>query len=121
MFYKDIVKFWKTSKQQPGVGRFAVSILMLLLWLGTFALAASPQLHRLVHPDAQNLDHHCLITQVQQHLLLAAFAAVVVPVAVSPEPASTCREAFQFLPACDYGVSPSRAPPSFISSLVVVG
>jgi len=115
------VKFWTTSKRQRGVGRVAVVGLMLLLWLGTFALAASPQLHRLLHNDSQNLNHQCLITQLKQHSLLAGSPIVLAPAAPPVDAASACSADPQFLPTSDYRISPSRAPPSTLSSNTVVG
>jgi hypothetical protein len=114
------VKLWTTSKRQRGVGLLAAG-LMLLLWLGTLALATSPDLHRLFHTDAKNPNHQCLITQLQKHPLLAGFAPVVAPV-VSPSGAAViCRPDFQILPATNCRLSPSRGPPSVISSFPVAG
>ena len=99
----------------------ALASLMLLLWLATLALVASPELHYLFHSKSQAADHNCLITQVQQHLLLAGFVVIAAPL---PEPAA-CTSVHpvqvHFLPACDYRVSPSRAPPLLFSSSTVVG
>jgi len=120
MLYKGSVKFWSTSKHQRRAGISAV-ILMLLLWLGTFALAASPQLHRLLHQDAQSLNHHCLITQVQQYSALGDLPPVVAPAAPIAGLESVCSAEFQLLPISDYRLSPSRGPPAFISSGTVAG
>src|SRR5204863_8121607 len=73
------MKFCSTSKRYRMLGVPAVG-LMLLLWLGAFALTASPQLHRLFHRDAQSANHHCLVTQLQQHSLWASFSLAVAPV-----------------------------------------
>jgi hypothetical protein len=94
---------------------------MLLVWLGTFALTVSPELHHLLHQDAQGPDHHCLITQIQQHPLLAGFAPIVAPAPVPVVVALVCSAEAQFLPTRDYRFSPSRAPPFLLSSATVVG
>jgi hypothetical protein len=94
---------------------------MLLLWVGTFALTVSPELHRLLHQDSQGPNHNCLITQIQQHPLLAGVATIAVPVSAPAAVATILRAEVRFLPACDYGVSPSRAPPFLFSSPTVVG
>jgi hypothetical protein len=94
---------------------------MLLLWIATFALAISPELHHLLHRDAQAPDHNCLITQIQQHPLLAGFAAITAPAPAPVAVAAVCRAEVQFVPACDYRLSPSRAPPFLFSSQTVVG
>jgi len=94
---------------------------MLLLWLVTFALAALPQLHSLLHKDAQTLNHNCLITQLQQHSLLSLATVAVAP---APPPldlslSHSCN--FEFLPTGEHRLAPSRAPPTFSSSAPVVG
>src|SRR5438067_1020627 len=103
------------------VGRFAIVGLMLSLWLGSLAVAACPELHQLLHRDAQNLDHHCLITQIKQHSLLAGFTLILTPL----QPSATfqlfrCAES-QFVPVFDYQACLSRGPPSVFSSTTVVG
>jgi hypothetical protein len=94
---------------------------MLLLWLGTFALTASPELHRLFHADSKNADHRCLISQLQHHPLLAGFAAPVAPAAAPAGFAAACGFEFQFVPAQDSRLSLSRGPPSLVSSIPVAG
>ena len=121
VLYNSCVRFWTASKRQRGIGKLAVAGTMLLLWLGTFALAASPQLHRLLHQDAQNLNHHCLITQIKQHSLLAVAATAMAPAPPPVGLGSVCCPASQFLPAFDYQVSFSRGPPAIFSSNKVVG
>jgi len=115
------VKAWTKSKRQQDLAMGAVACLMLVLWLGTIALAASPQLHRLLHPGSQNADHVCLIPQLQLHPFLVTVAP---PAAPTPSfgPASAVHPLdFQFIPACDHRLALSRAPPSVSSSATVVG
>jgi hypothetical protein len=115
---KDSVKFWTTSKRQRGARRFAVVCLMFILWLGTFALTVSPQLHRWLHEDAGSSTHACLITQLRQHTLLVGFAPAVAPPLVLIQTATAEFPEVQFLSSGDYRLSPSRAPP-LISSIPV--
>jgi hypothetical protein len=119
--YLQSVKFWSTSQHPKWGGRLAVAGLMLLLWLGTFALTVSPALHHLLHPDSQGPNHNCLITQIQQHPLLTGVAAIAAPAPVLVTAAAVCRAEVQFLPASDHRLSPSRAPPFLFSSPTVVG
>ena len=91
---------------------------MFVLWLGTFALTVSPQLHRWLHEDADSPTHACLVTQLRQHLLLVGFAPVVAAPLVLTRIASVEFPEVQFLPSGDYRLSPSRAPP-LISSIPV--
>jgi hypothetical protein len=115
------MKFWSTSRHPRWDGRVAVAGLMLLLWAGTFALTVSPELHHLLHPDAQGPHHNCLITQIQHQPLLAGFAVITAPVPTPVEVPAVRRAEAQFLPTCDYRLSPSRAPPFSYSSPTVVG
>ncbi len=94
---------------------------MLLLWLVTFALAASPDLHHLLHQDAQGPTHSCVVTQVQQHSVLSGFVPVIVPAAPSLCLGLLGNDDSQFLHSCDYRFSPSRAPPAFIPPTTVAG
>src|SRR5438477_62468 len=94
---------------------------MFLLWLGTFLLAASPQLRRLLHADAQNANHHCLVTQIKQHSVLSVVSTVSAPVVAPPVFALRPWPAFQFISATDLRLSPSRAPPFLFSSSTVAG
>jgi hypothetical protein len=86
---------------------------MLALWLAMCALAVLPELHRLVHADSQTPDHQCLLTQVQQHLLLGATGLLTVP---APPLGTMVQGATLDLDSrfeVDYRVSASRAPPRF--------
>jgi hypothetical protein len=85
---------------------------MLFLWLATFAAAVSPQIHRLVHPDAASATHFCLLTQVRH----GSMALGVLPVVAPAPPALQmwvvrCPDA-PVLSSFDYRLSPSRAPPT---------
>ena len=115
------VKFLTPSRRHRVGGRLAVAGLMLLLWVGTIALTVSPELHRLFHGDAQGADHNCLITQIQQHPLLAGFIAIVAPAPALTTVAFVWPTEVQVLTASDYRLSPSRAPPFPLSSRAVVG
>ena len=115
------MKFWSTSKHPRWGGRLAVAALMLLLWLGTFALMVSPELHRLLHQDSQGPNHNCPITQIQHHPLLGGFAIITAPTPAPVTVVAVWRAEVQFLPAVDYWLSPSRAPPILFSSPTVVG
>src|SRR5262245_25369849 len=109
------------AHRQRGIGRALVVALMLVLWLGTAALAASPQLHHRLHKDSKSLTHECLVTLLSKSHLLAggtgAFTLALIPIFFARLPAA---QSFQFL-ILDYRLSPSRAPPVLLSSITVVG
>jgi hypothetical protein len=115
------VKFWTTSKRQRRAGKCAAAGLMFVLWLGSFLLASSPELHRLLHSDAQSPNHHCLVTQIKEHSVVSGCAALSAPVFTPTTFAPVRCAEFQFVPSCDYRLSPSRAPPSAFSSDTVAG
>ena len=106
------MKLWNTSNRRRKLGRFAAVWLMLALWLGSFALTVSPELHRLLHHDSQSVKHECFVTQ------LSKGSAVSIQVAVPTLAPPWIELSLSFLsePGCfslsDYRLSPSRAPPS---------
>src|SRR5216683_191494 len=67
------------STRRLRVGRVLVATLMAGLLLGTLAMSAAPQLHRLLHQDANTLNHHCLVTQLNEHPVLVGCATVLAP------------------------------------------
>lgn len=111
----------KTSNRGSGGAVRAAAGLMLSLWLITFALAAVPQIHRLLHQDADHATHHCLITQVGQYSPLAGFVPLTVPLAPIASYQLSSSGDLRALSIFDYPYSPSRAPPSVIPTSVVVG
>ena len=85
---------------------------MLLLWLGTCTLSIFPELHQLLHTDAQSPNHHCLATQFQQHSSLPEIAPANSVLAPTVVISAVLGSEFQFCSSFDYRLSPSRAPPS---------
>ena len=109
------------TKRQRGVGRILIVGLMLLLWMGTAALAASPALHQYLHKDSKSLSHECIVTLLSKSHLLAGgnsnFVLVLIPIFFGLLLAVEC---FQFS-IIEFRLSPSRAPPLTPASLTVVG
>jgi len=85
---------------------------MFSLWVAMWALEVSPDLHRLLHEDAQSPNHTCLVTQFQHHLLLSGFVADATPPLPVASIAPLSAGDFRFLSAYDYRLPPSRAPPA---------
>jgi hypothetical protein len=110
-----------TSKRPDNLAIRAASALMLALWVATFVLAVSPQLHSRLHSDAQNLSHRCLISQVQQQGVLSGVTPAITAALAPPGPELVLRADPQFFPSSDYRFSPSRAPPVSNSSITVAG
>jgi hypothetical protein len=98
-------------KHRCNGSRFAAVVVMLSLWVATYALEVSPSLHNLLHRDASSPTHNCLVTRLQHHSPLVFFGPVLAPtppVAWSP---LDCPRESNFATPADYRLSPSRAPP----------
>jgi hypothetical protein len=96
----------------PGASsRRAWGAVCLALYFALLLFASVPALHRLVHPDADSPDHHCVITLLVKGLVDTAGVASVVVVFFAfvifrlPPPIRVVCRSF------DYRLSPSRAPP----------
>jgi hypothetical protein len=109
------------DKRPRSAGKIAVAGFALVLWLATVALAASPQLHHLLHKDSQDPHHYCLFTQLNQHSLLATLAPAVAAEPPQLAPQAPFIFASESIPGFDYAVSLGRAPPFLFSSNAVVG
>jgi hypothetical protein len=106
------VKFWASLKRQRNGSRLAAIAVMLSLWTALWALEISPDVHRLLHKDAQNPGHNCLVTQLQRSLVDSGFVAAFAPVPPEvPSSRLSCAD-FHFYPSYDYRLTLSRGPPS---------
>ena len=119
--YCNNVTRWTKSGVRRNLASCAAALVMLLLWLASFAIAASPQLHRLIHNDAQDATHRCVATMISQQSVMAGTPVSGVVPPVSFVIRSSCFADFQFLPSFDYVINDGRAPPSSFSSTTVVG
>jgi hypothetical protein len=106
------VKFWTIPKRQRKGSHLAAVAVMVSLWVAIWALEISPDLHKLLHEDAQSPGHTCLVTQIQHHLLASGFVAAATPPLPVVLSAPVLCGVFQFLPSYDYRLTPSRAPPA---------
>jgi hypothetical protein len=48
------------QRAKTSLAAWALALILALFWV--LALAASPSLHELVHPDADHEDHDCAVT-----------------------------------------------------------
>ena len=101
--------------------RTAFALFTLALWLGSVALAAFPTRHALAHANAGDRDHHCVVTQIQGHTLLAAPAHTVAPAAPATQVGALPLPSVPLLPRPDFRLEPNRGPPSAVVSSQVVG
>jgi hypothetical protein len=97
---------------QPGkIARPASGFVLTALVLFLSFVGASPQLHRLIHPDADSAEHSCAITLFAHGQVAAANVSVaIVVLAVLFGGVALLAETL-LLPLADYHYSPSRAPP----------
>jgi len=110
----------KTNRLR-GIGKILVVSLMLVLWLGTTALAASPQLHHLLHKDSRSTTHECLVTLLSKSQLLAGGAATFVLVLTPVFFGLLLIAESSHFSLIEYRLSPSRAPPVQLASNTAVG
>ena len=99
----------------------AFALLALALWLGSLALSACPSLHALAHASAGERDHHCVVTQIEGHSLLAALAQAVAPVPPAAQFGFVPLRSASLVLRPDHGLEPTRGPPSLLSASQVVG
>ncbi len=85
---------------------------MLLLWAAMCVLEVSPELHLLLHKDAQDPAHNCLVTQCQNHALLSGFVAAAAPSAPETPGVVVCRSHSDSPAPPDHRLPPGRAPPA---------
>jgi hypothetical protein len=101
--------------------RSALAGLMLGLWMVTAVVTACPDLHGLLHRDSQGPDHYCLFTQLNHHVLLVSFAAVLTPEPPAVIVPTHVFSAGESVVSVEYLVSDGRAPPAPVPSSPVVG
>ena len=82
-----------------------------MLVLALCALAASPELHRWLHPDADHADHECAITLFHHGVTQAAVGVALVVAPLLLFERLILVPAGLDLVAPRYRLSPGRAPP----------
>ena len=110
-----------TARRSPRVSALAAVWLMVLLWLGSSALAASPQLHHWVHQDSDNPSHECFVTRLHQQPILTESLQTTL---TAPTHCALGLPAYGVLTPVsspEFHYSPSRAPPLHPASYWVVG
>lgn len=93
----------------------AATGLMLTLWLSVMVLSISPSLHRLLHRDAQNSHHDCLVTHFVKSQVLSGASVAVVPAVDCASFVAPFVFALPFVSQPENRLSPSRAPPALSS------
>ena len=95
------------------VAKPALSGLLALLLLISGTLSVSQALHQLLHNDAAGSHHVCLVCLFAKEQVSAADVAVVATLLVLLPLFSQRAGNPSPLPAFDYRLSPSRAPPPY--------
>ena len=109
------------SNRERGIGRILVAVLMLVLWLGTATLAASPDLHHRLHKESKSATHECLVTLLSKSQLLAGGGSSLLFALVPIFFGLLLAVEFVQFASFDYRLSPSRAPPLTPAPRTVVG
>ena len=99
------------SKRLRVAGRITAIAVMLLAWLAVCAIEVSPELHSVLHKDAQSPAHTCLVTQLQKHSINSGFVPAVTPAPSVEWNLLAILGEVQLFASFDYRLSPSRAPP----------
>ena len=103
-----------------GMAKPALAGLLAILLLTSATLAVSGALHQLLHNDAASSHHICLVCSFAKGQISATDVAVVAALLVLCPLLSYRASTPSPLPAFDYRLSPSRAPPALTSLLSVV-
>jgi hypothetical protein len=115
------VRICLTINREGGIGRILIVSLMVVLWLATAAVAASPELHHRLHRDSKSVTHECVVTLFSKSYLLngstSSFVLALIPVFFG---LFLLLQSFRFS-IIDYRLSPSRMPPANPFHTAVVG
>jgi L-fucose mutarotase/ribose pyranase (RbsD/FucU family) len=99
---------------QPGkFARPASASLLTALFLFLSFVGSSPQLHKLIHADANAPDHSCAITLFAHGQVAAADVTTAIVTLLTLVVVTALLAETFLLPQADYRYSPSRAPPVF--------
>jgi hypothetical protein len=94
--------------------RRAKAALLLGLLLSVLGMATSPSLHKFVHPNATNPDHHCAATLLASGQVDAASSDFAIPaVLLVPIAANQAVVSTPSVPS--FNLSLSRGPPALLS------
>jgi hypothetical protein len=110
LFTRCNVQLKRTHRSRPG--QSLVALLLSALVLLSSLMAVSPALHQLLHQDAKQTSHHCVVTLMQkQHVCTASPAPLLLGLglaSISFFPLTEAPAPSQF----NYAPAPSRAPPA---------
>jgi hypothetical protein len=94
--------------------RAVLSLLLVAVVLGSALMAASPALHKLLHNDANQSSHECVVTMLQKQQVSGDAPAPLLvgftPLSTFAPAPSLATEWSQF----DYAAAPGRAPPAVL-------
>ena len=94
--------------------RRAKAALLLSLFLSLVAVAASATLHRAIHPNANQPDHHCAATLLASGQIDAVATATILPaVSLIPIAANSFKISRPAVPS--FNLPLSRGPPALLS------
>jgi hypothetical protein len=94
-----------------GGAKSALAGLLALLLLAAATVSANHALHHFLHQDGGVNQHLCLVCSFAKGQVSAAEATLVAAALIVGFSFDLCRANILVLPAVDFRLSPSRAPP----------
>lgn len=94
-----------------GGAKSALAGLLVLLLLAAATVSASQAFHRFLHHEGGGDQHFCLICSFAKGQVSAAEVTLVAAALIIGFFLDLCRAEVLTLPALDFRLSPSRAPP----------
>lgn len=91
------------------------ALFFLALFVFVQVLGSSPQLHRIYHPDADDSQHHCVVTLLASGQVLAPVIGDCIHSAVQEIVLQFRISENLFRSVFDLRLQPERAPPIFIA------
>ena len=107
----------KSSRTRNGF----VSLLLSALVLLSSVMAVSPSLHKLLHNDANQASHQCVVTLLQKHQVSTSATSLAVPQLDSTVIGFVQARNDLAPSSCVYLLPHTRGPPAFPTPITVIG
>jgi hypothetical protein len=111
-----VMKWLRHGGKQGFVGRQAIGVLLLGVFLSVLAMASSQVLHHALHANAAKSDHHCAVTLLASGQVEASSGAVVASAAPAFVILFVVPDHF-FESGVTFNLPLSRGPPALLSYL----
>jgi len=92
-------------------GRIAGVVTLVVLWLGVMGAASSEQFHQLLHADAHQTSHDCVVTQLAKGQVFLVVLPLIALAVAAPRPKLLPHFQTRVPAETDLRLLPSRGPP----------